>query len=128
MSATAGKNGVVKIGSSVVGELKSWSIEETAKTADTTAMGVDWESHLPTQNSWTGQIDAFWDAEDAGQVALEVGASVVLSFQPEGNSSGDVTRTGTATVTSISSQASHDGVVEASFSVTGNNQLASGTV
>lgn len=129
MATHAGKEGKVKIGSNLVAETRNWNLTETGNTSDTTAMGTTAETHLFTTSSWEGAISCWWDETDtSGQGALTVGASVTFSVYPEGDSSGDTYYTGTATVTQTNPTASHDGVVEASFSFKGNGALTIATV
>ena len=129
MATHAGKEGTVKIGSNTVAEIRSWSIEEQAAVANDTALGDEWETHLATTKSWSGQLECWWDETDTtGQGALTAGASVVLNVYPEGAVTADTYYTGTATVTGISRQANNEGLVEAAFSFTGSGALTQSTV
>tara|TARA_R110000868_G_scaffold313856_3_gene574865 strand:- start:2974 stop:3366 length:393 start_codon:yes stop_codon:yes gene_type:complete len=129
MSTFSGKDGVIKSGSNAVAEVRSWSIEETAGTTNDTVMGDDWDTHKVTQKSWSGSCDVYFDDTDAdGQATFVAGASVTVHFQMEGDTSGDHDFTGTVTITSRSVSSSHDGIIEASFSFTGNGALTESTV
>lgn len=129
MSTFAGKDGVVKSGSNAIAEVRSWSIEETAATTADTVMGDTWDTHLVTQKSWSGSCDVYFDDTDtSGQGSFIAGASVTVNLQMEGDTAGDHLFSGTATITSRSVSASHDGVVEATLSFTGNGALSESTV
>ena len=131
MATHAGKEGTVKIGSDVIAETISWQIQETGETVDTTTLdnSKGYRTHLHTLKSWEGSIECLWDETDSsGQGAVTIGASVTLSVYPEGDSSGDIYYSGTATVTQIQRQASVDGRVEASFSFQGTGALTQSTV
>lgn len=131
MPTHAGIEGTVKIGTDVVAETRSWSIEEQGETASTTTMNNTngWATHKHTIKSWSGSLECYWDETDAdGQGALTIGSSVTLNLYPEGDTSGDTFYTGTATVTGISRSGSYDGIVEASFSFQGNGALTEDTV
>ncbi|WP_299393281.1 hypothetical protein [Pelagibius sp.] len=129
MANHVGNEGIVQIGAAVVAEVRSWSIEETAETADTSVMGPVARTHKVTKTTWSGSLECFWDETDStGQGALTKGASVQLDVYPEGNTSGDVHYVGTATVTQVTKQAAHDGIVEAAFTFQGNGDLAEQTV
>lgn len=79
--------------------------------------------------SWTAECKCHWDETDtSGQGAMTIGASVTLHLHPEGATSGDVDMTGTATVTGKSQSVPLRGVVEQSFTLTGNGALTIGTV
>lgn len=142
MATHIGRNGIVKIlggagdeDGTAVGELKSFSIEETGDTVEYTAMGDTARVFLPTLTSFSGSLDVFWDEDDAGQTGLAVGTSLLIKFMPEGdtNDGGDPVVNdkfydGTAIVTGVSRSASFDGMVEASISVQGTGPLTLRTV
>ena len=129
MATHKGSEGLVKVGSATVAEVKSYSLEESADTIETTKMGDAARTYLPSLTSFSGSIDCFWDETDtAGQVALAVGASVTLVFYPEGSASGDTYYSGTALVTGKTITGSFDGMVEASISVQGTGAITTATV
>lgn len=129
MATHKGSEGLVKVGSATVAEVKSYSLEESADTLETTKMGDAARTYLPSLTSFSGSVDCFWDEQDSnGQVALAVGASVTLVFYPEGAASGDTYYSGTALVTGKTITGSFDGMVEASISVQGTGALSTATV
>jgi len=129
MATHKGSEGLVKVGSATVAEVKSYSLEESADTLETTKMGDAARTYLPSLTSFSGSVDCFWDETDsAGQIALAVGASVTLVFYPEGAASGDTYYSGTALVTGKTITGSFDGMVEASISVQGTGALSTATV
>jgi hypothetical protein len=129
MATYTGKNGAVYVGVNAVAEIKDWSLETTSETVTDTVMGDAWVTHKPTLKSWTSSFNAIWDDADTnGQLLLVEGAEVTINLYPTGNNSGDVEWSGAVIVTSVSKTASFDGLVEASFSVTGNGALTTGTV
>lgn len=129
MATTAGSEGKVLVGSDQVAEIKSWSLEITSDTVDASIIGTSWRKNQATIKSWSGSFEGFWDDTDTmGQGALTVGSTVTLNLHPEGNDTGDTFWTGDAIITSISYNASFDGIVEASFSFTGNGALTESTV
>ena len=129
MATHKGSEGLVKVGSATVAEVKSYSLEESADTLETTKMGDAARTYLPSLTSFSGSVDCFWDETDSnGQVALSVGASVTLVFYPEGAASGDTYYSGTALVTGKTITGSFDGMVEASISVQGTGALSTATV
>lgn len=129
MASHIGRDGIVKVGSNTVAEVKSFSIEESADTVETTKMADTARTHVITLTSFSGSVDCFWDETDSsGQGALTVGASVTLALYPEGDTTGDTYYSGTALVTGVSRSSSFDGMVEASISVQGSGALTSSTV
>jgi hypothetical protein len=123
-----GSEGLVKIGAATVGELRSYSISETAGTIEDTTLGDSAKTYKAGQTTWSGSCDAFWDEADAGQTAITAAASITLNFYPEGDTTGDTYASGTALVTEISTSSSIDGMVEVSFSFQGSGALTWSTV
>ena len=123
MATYSGSEGIIKIGSTQIAEVKSWSLEETTDCVDSSVIGTKWRKSQSTILGWSGTIDAFWDHEDEGQVQLAAGASVGLNLYPQGPENGRLIFSGTAIVTSVSRSASFDSLVEASFNFQGNGEL-----
>jgi len=129
MAVHKGSEGTVKVGSNAVAEIRSYSLEETGDTLETSTMGDTARTYVPSLTSWSGSVDVYWDETDStGQGALTVGAEVTLNMYPEGDDSGDTYYTGSAIVTGVSKNASFDGLVEASISLQGTGALTSTTV
>ena len=135
MATFKGKDGTMSIGATVatapaVGELRSFELETKSATTESTRMGVDWETHLPTIKSWSGSCEVWWDPVDVGQVACVVGTIVTLNMFPAGNGVGatDVYYYGTAIVESVNQKQAHDGIVEASVTFKGTGALTKGAV
>ena len=128
MANHSGSEGLVKIGASTVGELRSYSISETAGTIEDTTLTDAAKTYKAGQTTWSGSCDAFWDESDAGQTAITAGASVTLNFYPEGDTTGDTYASGSALVTEISTSSSIDGMVEVSFSFQGSGAITWATV
>ena len=129
MAVHKGSEGTVKVGSNAVAEIRSYSLEETGDTLETSTMGNVSRTYVPSLTSWSGSVDVYWDETDStGQGALTVGAEVTLNMYPEGDESGDTYYTGAAIVTGVSKNASFDGLVEASISLQGTGALTSTTV
>ena len=131
MASHKGNDGsIVVAGSGTVGEVKSFSIETSAGTAETTTMGSYAATHVPTITSWTASVDVLFDPADTdGQVALQVGIDeVAVKFQMNGTATGDTYYSGNALVTGHSRNSSYDGMIEASISLQGSGDLTTGTV
>jgi len=129
MATHTGSEGTVKVGSNVIAEIRSFSIEETADTLEDTTMGDTARTYKSSLTSYSGSLDVFWDETDTtGQGALTIGAEVTLAMYPEGDTTGDTYLTGTAIVTGRSISSSFDGLVEMSISVQGTGALTSTTV
>ena len=122
MATHTGSAGTVKVGANAIAELKSWSLDQSQDTVETTKLGDTVKTYSATQSSSSGTMDCFWDETDTnGQVACTIGATVTLNLYPEGATSGDTYYTGSAIITSVGVAQTHDGIVERSigFQVTG---------
>lgn len=129
MATHHGLEGVVKVGSNVVAEVRSFEIETQQDTVDDSVMGDSWHSHLTGLKSWSANVECLWDETDTnGQVALTIGASVSLTLGPEGATNPDVIYSGTATVKSIGVAVPHDGVVTRRIAFEGSGALVITTV
>jgi len=129
MATHKGSEGIVKVGTDSVSEVRSYSIEETADTLEDTSMGDSARTYKSSLTSFSGSLDVFWDETDTtGQGALTIGSEVTLNLYPEGDTAGDTYYTGSAIVTGVSRSASFDGLVEASISVQGTGALTPDTV
>lgn len=127
MATHTGSEGTVHIGTDAIGELKSYSYTEGVTTMPTTTLNDTAETHVTGTTNWSGSAEAFWDLDDTAQTALTIGASVTLKFYPEGTTTGDKYKTGTATVESINATGATDDMVNVSFSFKGNGALSDAT-
>lgn len=128
MATHTGSEGTVKVGTTTIAEIRSFSVEETSDTAEDTSMGDSYRTYKTTLKSWSGSVDVFWDETDTtGQGALAVGSEVTMKFYPEGATTGDIYLTGSAIVTSLSINSSFDGLVESSIKVQGTGALSTAT-
>lgn len=129
MAVHKGSEGVVKVGANTIAEVRSWSVEQSGDTLETTTMGDTARSYLPSLTSFSGSMDVYLDETDTtGQGALTIGAVVTINFYFEGETSGDTYYTGSVIVNSISRQASFDGLLEMSIGFQGDGALTTSTV
>ena len=126
MAVHTGNEGTVKIGANAIAEIRNYSYEEVGDTVETTALGDTARTFEPTLTSWTGSVDVWYDETDTtGQGNLTVGSEVTAVFAPEGDdTSGDISRSGTAIVTGHTVTAAFDGAVEASITLQGKGALS----
>ena len=128
MANHTGSEGVVKIGTNTLAEVRSWTLTNTADTIEDTTMGDSWRSFKSVLSAFTGSVVCYWDETDTnGQNALTSGSTVTLNLYPEGASTGDKYYSGSVIVTSIERTASFDGMVEATFSFQGTGTLTTST-
>lgn len=128
MAVHIGTEGTVKVGTAgsdtAIAEIKSFSIEETTDTVETTSMGSTARTYSATLKSFTGTVDVQWDETDTtGQGALQAASEVTINFYPEGSDTGDTYYTGTAIVTGRTINVSFDDVTTMSLSLQGDGAL-----
>ena len=127
MATHTGSEGLIKIGSDTIGELRSYSLETTSDTIEDTSMGDSARTFKTGLTAFTGTASVYMDEADTAQIALTVGSSITLSFYFEGATAGDKYYTGTAIVTGKSVSASFDGLVESEISFQGTGTLSLST-
>lgn len=135
MATHAGHTGSIKAVTSTdgsgttaaVAEVKDWSLETTANLADDTVLGDAWTSQKLTTKSWSTTLNCIWDDADAAQEDFVEGGTVQVELFPYGATSGNEKWSGLAIVASVSKSAAADGLVEASFNLTGIGALTYGT-
>jgi predicted secreted protein len=129
MATLTGNSGTVKVGANAIAEIRSFSVDETMDTIESTSMGDTYRTFETSLKSWSGSVDVFFDDTDTtGQGALTVGSQVTVNFQIEGDTTGDHLLSGAAIVTGRTINSSFDGLVEASLSLQGDGALTEGTV
>ena len=131
MATHTGSEGTVRVGLNAIAEIRSYSLEETADTAEDTSMGDAYRTFKTTLKAWTGSVDVFWDETDTnGQVALVVGATVTANFFPEGATAGQTEKyySGDAIVTGKTVTGSFDGMVESTITLQGTGALTLSTL
>lgn len=128
MATHKGKSGAVYVGSQVVGEVRSFSLTESANEVDTSVMNTDWTKVDTTQNSWEATMEMFWDPDDTGQTGVTLGSKITVSLYPQGNTTGLVVREGSALVTGIETSQAHDNIVTANVTLKGDGILSNETV
>jgi hypothetical protein len=123
MATFKGNDGVVLIGTDVMAEVISFSVDETADTIEDTVMGDTSKTYKASFTDFTATVEAYFDDTDTAQQAVTAGDSVTLKLQMEGNTSGDHLLVGSAIVTSRSIGVTSDGINTATYSLQGTGGL-----
>lgn len=133
MTNHTGIEGVVRVGSAVVGEVRSFNFNSTAQLISTKKLGDLWETYKSGVHAATGKITCFWDENDTtGQIALQTaflaGTSVTLTLCPEGYTTGDAAFSLTAFLDSLDLEVSdNDAIIGATFGFKASGALTSVT-
>jgi|TARA_R100000654_G_scaffold10949_2_gene23940 hypothetical protein len=128
MATHHGKEGVIKVGSDVVGELTGFALETTGDVVEDTQLSDAAKSFIAGRTSFSGSLDMNYDETDTAQENLTVGSSVSFTLLPEGNTSGDQSFAGSGIVTSMSINNGMDAVVTRTVNFQGSGALTKGTV
>ncbi len=128
MATLVGKDGVVKIGSNTIGEIRTYSLEQTMDVIEDSSIGDTDRTYTSGLKSFSGSMDVYFDDTDTGQLDVQVGDTGTISVQVEGDTTGDHQLSGSIIVTGRTINASFDGMVEASVSFQGTGALTEGTV
>ena len=122
MARTKGCLGRVEVGATpaLVGEVRSYNVDEQAPANDASSMGSCSPVYEAGLVGSSIQLTCWFDAADAGQVALQVGESLDITIQPASAGSGNpqLKVTG-ALITGHTVSAEVAGIVEAQFNAQG---------
>ena len=128
MANHLGREGLIKISSTTVGELRNYSLSNSSDTVEDSVIGDTFRTRKATLRTWSVSGDLYWDETDAGQIALTVGSSVTVNLYPEGADATDTYYSGGGIVTKFDISAAFDGMVEGSITIEGNGTLSTLTV
>jgi predicted secreted protein len=128
MANHLGREGLVKISSTTIGELRNYALSHSSDTVEDSVIGDTYRTRLATMKTFSVSGDLYWDETNAGQLLITIGSSVTLNLYPEGSDTGDIYYSGAAIVTKFDISASFDGIVEGSIAFEGNGALSTLTV
>jgi len=128
MANHLGREGIIKLSSTTIGELRNYALAQSSDTVEDTVIGDTFRTRKATLKTWSVNGDLYWDLEDAGQIALTVGSSVTVNLYPEGTTTVATYYTGGGIVTKFDVNAAFDGMVEGSITIEGNGTLTVTTV
>ena len=128
MATHHGKEGVVTVGGTGVGELTGFTLETTGDVVEDTALTDATKSFVAGRTSFSGTLEMHFDESDTPQTNLTAGSSLAFILLPEGNASGDRSFTGTGIVTGMSVNNSMDAIISRTVTFQGTGALTIGTV
>lgn len=137
MAIQTGNNGAVTLNGVVVAAVRSFSIEMTRDTIETSTMGTDVRTYITGLSSFSGSADVYFETDqfDTAETTFNptsglvgVGGVAVKLFVEENYSGADdYAFTGDVIVTGYTVNAAFDGMVEASISFQGTGAAAYST-
>ena len=128
MATHHGKEGVVTVAGTAVGELTSFTLETTGDVIEDTELSDGTKSFVAGRTSFSGTLEMNFDETNTEQEALLAGASISFVLLPEGNTAGDASYTGTGIVTGMSINNTMDAIVSRTVTFQGTGALTVGTV
>ena len=127
MATHHGKEGVIKVGSDVAGEVTGFTLETTGDVVESTKMADAAKSFVAGRTSFSGTLEMHFDETDSAQTQMTAGASLTFKLMPEGSSTGDRKFEGSGIVTGMSVNQPMDGIVARSVTFQGTGALTIGT-
>ena len=128
MATHHGKEGVVTVGGTSIGNVTGFSIDTTHDVVEDTSLEDSNKTFKAGRGTFTASIDMNYNEENTQQESLTSGSSLSFVFLPEGNTSGDQSFSGTGIVTSTSITVALDGMTTRNVALQGNGALTIGTV
>ena len=133
MATLTGNNGTVSVGSTALAAVRSFSVESTRDTIETSVMGQDFRTYVNGMSSFSGTADIYFEPSefDGGESTFNPtagnvgGAPINVKFYVDYAAGGgnDSVFTGTAIITGYTVNSSMDGMVEASISFQGSRDV-----
>jgi hypothetical protein len=128
MATHHGKEGVVTVAGTAVGELTSFTLETTGDVIEDTELSDGTKSFVAGRTSFSGTLEMNFDETDTPQTSLVAGATIAFILLPEGNASGDRSFAGSGIVTGMSVNNTMDAIVSRTVTFQGTGALTIGTV
>jgi len=131
MALYKGREGVVTFTpaagtETAVGQITSYEVSEDIDTTDGTVMGSAFRVNVAMFNNWSGNVAAWWDKADTGQLAVKSGAEGVIAIYPEGRGAGKTKISGECTINGRTRGADKDALVALSFTFQSRGALVEG--
>lgn len=134
MAIFTGNDGKVRVGSTDLAAVRSFSVEQTRDTIETTHMGRDVRTYVAGLSTFSGSADIFFDDSElvtlsgtlnvAGSGNVVGGAGVEVKLVLLDDSTDDRWFQGDAIITGLTVNSSFDGMVEASISFQGTGPVS----
>jgi hypothetical protein len=133
MATIYGNNGEIKISSTAVGEVKSWSLTISRDTIENTSMGDDAKTFVYGKSSASGTIEVHFDDDDSAQGTLRDavinGTTVALDlFTNTSSTSGTDYYSCTALISSQDISVEMDSIESRTYNFTVNGAVTKSAV
>ena len=112
MATHTGSSGLVKCGSNIIAEVRSFTLDTTAELLEDTTLTDTSKTFQVGKKGATASVECFWDETDTnGQIAIAEGEQVTLYLYPEAADSGDYYFGGTWLITANSVSTPTNGMI-----------------
>jgi len=128
MARYKGKDGAVEADGSELGEIESFDVELSSNDLEANVMGSDWTDVESGQKSASGSIAVLTDPSDPGQALLIEGDVVALTLYPTSETTGLLSLSGNAKISSVGMSASVGDLVKTSYNFRNKGAWSRGTV
>jgi len=128
MSNFVGREGIIKIGGTVIGSVVSFSLTLIGDQVESTLLGDTWRTMLATLKSWNGSVNLYFDNGNLPQSLMLPNALLTFELLPEGEISGNYLATGSAFVSNIEQGNDGEAVVNRDITFEGTGALVISTV
>lgn len=128
MATYTGQDGSLSIDGDAVANLRSWSVDYTVNTVESSVMTDSTRTFKQGIKEWSGSADIYYDNTVVGNLedAITAGEVAFIGY-PTDSGAGNPKVTGNILVTGISVTSSMEGMVEASVSFQGTGDVTFGT-
>jgi hypothetical protein len=133
MAILTGNDGKVRVGSTDLAAVRSFTIEQTADTIETSSMGTDVRTYVKGMSTWSGSADIYFDEAETNSLSATLnmcasghavgGAASAIKLVLADGGGDDKWYQGNILVTGFSVNSSMDGLVEASISFQGSGPI-----
>jgi hypothetical protein len=134
MAILTGNDGKVRVGTTDLAAVRSFSIEQTADTIETSVMGVDVRTYVKGMSTWSGSADIYFDETETSTLSSTLnmcasahavgGAASAIKLVLADGGGDDKWYSGNVLITGYTVNSSMDGMIEASISFQGSGPLA----
>jgi hypothetical protein len=101
MATKLGREGLIKLSSTTIGELRNYALTHSSDVVEDSVLGDTYRTRLASMKTFSVSGDLYWDETDAGQLLITIGSSVKFNVS-----------------------ASFDGIIEGQISFEGNGVLS----
>jgi len=128
MARHSGKNGILKIGGTPIGDVVDFDFETAAAEVDVSALNDAWDDYDSGSLSWSGNVTVRFNTADAQQQLLVSGAVLAAELFTEGDAVGKVKFAGNILVLNVGRAVSRNSAVDKKVSFRGKGALTDSVI